>query len=728
MGDPKQLLQILALTSCVCALFMLVNWFIHRRLLGTRLWASFSVCTAFGCIFIASFSLSVTWTIFVSNCLIFIGLYCLSRGSEQFFSVPRLSWPWWLLAGIFFPGYVYYTYIDANFIARVILNYMGWALSMILCLRALWLGQRRQWQSFSPAHWAFAQACICLFIVFTVRLLMLNHYTQHDSLTTNNWVNQFFSVSVIVMPLILCFSLCLLCSGRREQELHELRHRAELAAQHKERSLTLLSHELRTPLNAIVGHAELLKRAPREPQQHGQFCDVIIATAMSMSDLANQILLQARGAVPNTIVEPVNLATHLKEQIRFFRPLAEKKHLKLTLTMQGVDANLQVMIDKDPFTLVIKNLLSNAIKYTEHGTVELIVFGYALSANRHQLRVAVKDTGIGLSRAQQQQVFEPFVTFGSPRAIADSAGVGLALCKQLLENMGVDLEVHSEPGQGSEFFFEIQVNSQLGEQLDSFDSKPTTLGDISVLVVEDNLLNREVVRGYLDNLGLDYQLAETLADAEHRLLQGQFDVVLLDMHLSDGHGLEWYQTRFTDLELTHSPVVMALTGDVDQQARQAYQQAGIFDCLEKPLRVTALRQALERIVKQNSSGLAATESAYVDLAFVERQLSESSVRSEFASRLVYLSDRLDYEFAQLRGLADIQSDDSLREKLLQLEHEVEQLGLYALRQALHHTRRRTAQERDIDWPALHQFAKQSASALQSCHQRITARVLEKAQG
>ncbi|QTL36164.1 ATP-binding protein [Pseudoalteromonas viridis] len=720
MGDPKQLLQILALTSCVCALFMLVNWFIHRRLLGTRLWAGFSVCTALGCIFIASFSLSVTWTIFISNSLIFIGLYCLSRGSEQFFSVPKLTWPWVLLAGVFFPGYLYYTYFDANFIARVILNYLGWALSMILCLRALWLGQRRQWQSFSPAHWAFATACVCLFIVFTVRLAMLHHYTQHDSLITNNWVNQFFSVSVIVMPLILCFSLCLLCSGRREKELHELRHRAELAAQHKERSLTLLSHELRTPLNAIVGHAELLKRAPREPQQHGQFCDVIIATAMSMSDLANQILLQARGAVPNTIIEPVNLASHLKEQMTFFRPLAEKKQLKLSLTMQGIDANLQVMIDKDPFTLVIKNLLSNAIKYTERGEVELVVFGYALNPNRHQLRIAVKDTGVGLSRAQQQKVFEPFVTFGAPRAIADSAGVGLALCKQLLENMGVDLEVESVPGQGSEFFFEMQVNSQRSEQSEMPESRPTTLGDMSVLVIEDNHLNREVVRGYLDTLGLGYQMVETLAAAEQQLTESQFDVLLLDMHLPDGHGLEWYQSRFADLRLAHPPVVVALTGDVDQQARQAYQQAGIYTCLEKPLRITALRQVFESIVQQNNSGLAATEAAYVDLTFVERQLSESSERSDFSSRLMYLSDRLDYEFAQLRGLADIQADESLREKLLQLEHEVEQLGLYALRQALHQTRRRAAQERDIDWSALHQFAKQSASALQSCHQRLNA--------
>ncbi|TMP36549.1 ATP-binding protein [Pseudoalteromonas rubra] len=720
MGDPKQLLQILALTSCVCALFMMVNWFIHRRLLGTALWAGFSLCTALGCIFIASFSLPVTWTIFIPNSLILIGLYCLSRGSEAFFSVPRLSWPWWLLGAIFFPGYLYYTYIDANFIARVVLNYLGWALSMLLCLRALWLGQRRQWQSFSPAHWAFALSCVCLFAVFTVRVLMLHHYTQHDSLTTNNWVNQFFSVSVIVMPLILCFSLCLLCSGRREKELHELRHRAELAAQHKERFLTLLSHELRTPLNAIVGHAELLKRAPREPKQHAQFCDVIIATSMSMSDLANQILLQARGTVPNTTIEPVKLANHLSELITFFKPLAEKKHLTLTLTMQGIDTNLQVMLDKDPFTLVIKNLLSNAIKYTERGEVELIVYGYALSQTRHQLRIAVKDTGIGLSPAQQQKVFEPFVTFGASRAIADSAGVGLALCKQLLENMGVDLEVESEPDKGSEFFFEMQVNSELTEQLDVTDSKPTSLGELSVLVVEDNHLNREVVRGYLDNLGLSYCLVENLAAAHAQLENSHFDVILLDMHLPDGHGLEWYQANFNQLPALASAVVMALTGDVDQQARQAYQQAGIYDCLEKPLHINVLRQALERLVQENNSGLAATEAAYVDLAFVERQLGETTERSEFSSRLMYLSDRLDYEFAQLRGLADIQADESLREKLLQLEHEVEQLGLYALRQALHQTRRRAAQERDIDWSALHQFAKQSASALQSCHQRMNA--------
>ncbi|MBQ4840107.1 hybrid sensor histidine kinase/response regulator [Pseudoalteromonas luteoviolacea] len=695
---------------------MMVNWLIHKHIAGTRLWFGFVFCAAIACMFQASLSLSPIWSIMVPNTLILVGLFMLTRGVERFFSVQTHQLPWYVLAAIFFPSFIYFTFVEPSFLIRVIVNYMVWLLAMGLCLRALFLGQNKRISSFSPAHWTFAIACFCLLSVFTLRLSMLGSYEHSDTLGTNNWVNQFFSLSVIVMPLILCFSLCLLCSCRKEQQLAELTRNAKRESQKKERFLTLLSHELRTPLNAIVGHAELIKKAPREPLKYQQYCDVIISTAMSLADLANQVLLNARGKSSTQV--PVNLSQFADLLIGQFKPLLQEKGVELRTQLTGIACDKEYLIDQDSIGLVVKNLLSNAIKYTQSGSITLSITQQSLTHQAETVRFEVKDTGAGMTAEQIELLFKPFTSSDPARSIAHSAGVGLVLCQQILEVLKTKLHVVSELGRGSSFYFDIELSEAIvknrQEQTNSYQPQAVSQLCGDILIVEDNQLNQEILKHLLSSLGLNYEIAATLSAAEAALNRAQFDVIFLDMHLTDGHGLDWYRRVFKSFDFKQAPVVVAITGDVDEQSQQAYRIAGIEHFMAKPIQQKLLEKLLAQLLMPARHFLA--EKSMLDYSVIDELVNTMSPQV-LSAKLMYLSDRLDYEFAQLRGLADIQAFEALEEKLIQLEEEAGALGMCVLHIALQDVRLSMFDSLNADWQALHSLAKHSARCLSDYHSK-----------
>ncbi|MDK2598708.1 hybrid sensor histidine kinase/response regulator [Pseudoalteromonas obscura] len=695
---------------------MMVNWLIHKHIAGTRLWFGFVFCAAIACMFQASLSLSPIWSIMVPNTLILVGLFMLTRGVERFFSVQTHQLPWYVLAAIFFPSFIYFTFVEPSFLIRVIVNYMVWLLAMGLCLRALFLGQNKRISSFSPAHWTFAIACFCLLSVFTLRLSMLGSYEHSDTLGTNNWVNQFFSLSVIVMPLILCFSLCLLCSCRKEQQLAELTRNAKRESQKKERFLTLLSHELRTPLNAIVGHAELIKKAPREPLKYQQYCDVIISTAMSLADLANQVLLNARGKSSTQV--PVNLSQFADLLIGQFKPLLQEKGVELRTQLTGIACDKEYLIDQDSIGLVVKNLLSNAIKYTQSGSITLSITQQSLTHQAETVRFEVKDTGAGMTAEQIELLFKPFTSSDPARSIAHSAGVGLVLCQQILEVLKTKLHVVSELGRGSSFYFDIELSEAIvtnrQEQTNSYQPQAVSQLCGDILIIEDNQLNQEILKHLLSSLGLNYEIAATLSAAEAALNRAQFDVIFLDMHLTDGHGLDWYRRVFKSFDFKQAPVVVAITGDVDEQSQQAYRIAGIEHFMAKPIQQKLLEKLLAQLLMPARHFLA--EKSMLDYSVIDELVNTMSPQV-LSAKLMYLSDRLDYEFAQLRGLADIQAFEALEEKLIQLEEEAGALGMCVLHIALQDVRLSMFDSLNADWQALHSLAKHSARCLSDYHSK-----------
>ena len=714
MVDPKQLLLMTAITTGVCAIFMFVNWLLNRGMPGVRDWLLFAVLTGFGCSLLAANTLPLTWSIFIPNIAMFLGLFYLARGVELFFETPALRWPWYLLALITVPAFGYYLYVDYNFIARVVINYSFWALALVLCLRALILGQDRLSKHFSAAHWAFALSCLCMLVVFTLRLIMAGGFSAADTLATVNWVNKFISTSVTVMPLLLCFSLCLLCNSRREKELATLQRKAEQNAQAKERFLTLLSHELRTPLNAIVGHAESLKKVPREPGKHKQLCDTIVHAAMSMSDLANQVLLQAKGEHTQQHKSSVSVVRLSEELLRLLQPLANAKALDLQLEVSGINPEDRHQVEQDTLALVLRNLLSNAIKYTDSGSVTLCIEAEAERMGKQTLQFLINDTGKGLSQEQLDKLFTPFAGNDSSSSINESAGVGLVLCKQLLNSMDAELGVQSEQGKGTTFSF--SVVAELGEQQQAEAPRSGELLPLSVLVVEDNAINIAVMNDYLAEMVTQYRIVRTLGEAEVALLEHHYGLMFLDMRLPDGNGLQWYKSDFQKLGCNSEVPVIALTGDSEPQLRRDCLRAGMQECLTKPVTPRQLYTTMQRVSKAKASRLECK--SLVDqarfMACVEQQ--EPQV---LATKLMYLADRFEYEIAQIKGLAELNIIDLASEKLSYIEQEALQLGMVnfaEFTQAIAEQLRFS--DEYIDWDALAGVARQSVERLMELHNQV----------
>ncbi|MBQ4862610.1 response regulator [Pseudoalteromonas sp. MMG013] len=720
MLEPKLLLPVLALTTSVCGVFMLLNWLIHRTIAGTKQWMLFVTSVAIACILISQPQLSDFWRVFVANHLILLGLVFLTLGTERFFQIKSKYWPWVLLSLIHLAGYTWFTFIDPNFIVRVCLNYLVWALSLGLCIHALFQSKVSELTEATIARWTFLLACIGMLVIFTLRLLMLDGYQPSDSLQTNNFGNQLFTITVIAIPLLLCFSLSLLCSSRRAEQVEQTKQAAEKASMLKGRYLTLLSHELRTPLNAIVGHAEMLKSVPREPLKHAQLCDIITGAAMSLSDLANQVLLQAKGETKPHELAIVDIQQVSQEIIDLLSPLAKEKHLSVALDTSALSIK-SYLADKESLTLILKNLLSNAIKYTVEGGVTVTVKSEQVGSNHHSVQFFVSDTGVGLNDDDLVNIFEPFVTVSTEQTVAQGAGLGLSLCKQLVENMNGELRVRSQVGCGTEFFFELlleridpTINIGVTER---YTNHQNGLLACNILVVEDNLLNREVLKHYLTELGAHFVFAHNLAQASKKVVQQPFDIILLDMHLPDGHGLSWFVDEFSLMNLSVSPTVIALTGDADEQAQQAYLEHGITYCISKPVSQSTLSAVLEQVCAAQSTEV--LDSALVD-EDVLRQLSTSLEVKFLSTKLQYLPDTFDYEFAQLQGLADIKANDILNDKLIHVGQESKELGMIALSQELKLASELLQRGEKIDWQALHSFAKESIVALQAVHAKVVA--------
>jgi CheY-like chemotaxis protein len=200
------------------------------------------------------------------------------------------------------------------------------------------------------------------------------------------------------------------------------------------------------------------------------------------------------------------------------------------------------------------------------------------------------------------------------------------------------------------------------------------------------------------------------------MVNNQFDVILLDMHLPDGHGLEWWQNLQSQFEPAQAPTVIALTGDADEQAQQRYLQQGIAYCLEKPVSGSTLLSVLEHVGTAHTTQINPLQ--LLDEALIHR-LNQQFDSHFLNTKLMYLADTFDYEFAQLQGLADIQAIDQLEIKLQTLIQECVDLGLKALAQALEETNQAVKAKQVIDWRALHHYAKQNALALQTYQKQVS---------
>jgi two-component system, sensor histidine kinase len=374
---------------------------------------------------------------------------------------------------------------------------------------------------------------------------------------------------------------------RREQELARARDDAETANRAKSQFLAMMTHEIRSPMNAVLGMLDLLQHGQLEtPQQ------ALLGHATHSAHLLQTII---DDVLDFSKIESHTLALHCEplHPARLCQALVEP--LQAQARAKGIQLHWQLaatvpdQLQGDPVRLsqVIGNLLGNAVKFTAAGSVQL-----ALGWQDGRLRVSVTDTGIGIALEDQALLFEPFVQVDNSASRRFSgSGLGLAISRRLVQLMGGEISLHSSPGQGSCFWFELpDMAASCADPLNPVIDDVSVL-DLDVLVVEDSPVNQLVVSLMLQKLVCRVRLAANGLEALAQVSERRPDLILMDMRMPYMDGLE--ATRRLREMGCEVPIV-ALTANAMLEDRARCLAQGMDDFLAKPISLVRLHSCLQR--------------------------------------------------------------------------------------------------------------------------------------
>lgn len=394
--------------------------------------------------------------------------------------------------------------------------------------------------------------------------------------------------------------------ARRTEELLAAKDEAERANLSKSEFLSSMSHELRTPLNAILGFSQLMKADDSAPLTHDQAesIDEILRAGNHLLQLINEVLDLARieSGRLELVSEPVDLSTLLQECLSLMRPQAETRQIALS---GRIPEQCLVRGDRLRLRQLILNLLSNAIKYNSDGGQVALT-----CEQRGPLAVIrVRDTGVGIPDSFRAQLFKPFERCVPGTQQVEGTGIGLALCKRLIEAMGGSIAVESVEGRGSVFEVTVPIDEQLPQELPApFCALPVppTPADAAarrhtLLYVEDNPANLRLVQKIVArNPALKLLDAPTAELGIELARNHPPDVILLDIGLPDMSGIDAFERMREMPELHHVPIV-AVSANAMPADIAAARAAGFDEYLTKPIDVAHFEALISDILHGDSS-------------------------------------------------------------------------------------------------------------------------------
>ncbi len=405
---------------------------------------------------------------------------------------------------------------------------------------------------------------------------------------------------------------------KKNEELEAALATAREATQLRSRFLANMSHEIRTPMNGVLGMTDFLLATKLTTEQQ-EFAGSIKSSADALLALINDILDLSKMEAGKLRLDrvPFQLGATLAEVASVFALEARMKGLAF---LSNFPPDLPRVVVGDPGRLrqVLRNLLGNALKFTDSGEIGIHAELLNEATNVIQFRFTVHDTGIGMTTDQQHRLFESFTQVdGSSTRRHGGTGVGLAISKQLVELLGGEIGVASEPGHGSRFWFTASFGKAAPGEMQT-PSKPAALpkppvrsvapaprpavqkpvpvaSHLRILLAEDNEINQRITLRLLEKLGVPADAVVNGREAVQALEKRKYDLVLMDCQMPDMDGFEATAIVRSREVGTHTPIC-ALTANAMEGDRERCLAAGMDDYISKPVGLEKLQKAVDRWV------------------------------------------------------------------------------------------------------------------------------------